>query len=134
GQACPRFVEFVERGETAGPEIIGLAREYLAPLVAAEIDTLILGCTHYPLLTAVLHYVMGHEVALISSAEETAKDVYAELAARGGFRSGPEPRHRFVSSGDAETFQTLGARFLGPEIVSVEERSLGASGVRRKAV
>ena len=134
GQACPRFVEFVERGETAGPEIIGLAREYLAPLIAEDIDTLILGCTHYPLLTGVLHYVMGHEVALISSAEETAKDVYAELAARGGFRSGPEPRHRFVSSGEPETFQTLGARFLGPEIVTVEEGSLGGSGVRQKAV
>lgn len=131
GQACPRFVEFVERGQTAGPEIIELAREYLAPLIAEEIDTLILGCTHYPLLTGVLHYVMGHEVALISSAEETAKDVYAELAARDGFRSGPEPRHRFVSSGDAETFQTLGSRFLGPEIAAVEERSLGASDVRR---
>ncbi|MGH2784204.1 MAG: glutamate racemase [Actinomycetota bacterium] len=132
GRACPRFVEFVERGETAGPEIIGLAREYLAPLADEDIDTLILGCTHYPLLTGVIHYVMGHDVALISSAEETAKDVYAELAARDGFRSGPQPRHRFVSSGDAGTFQTLGARFLGPEIASVEERSLGPSdGVRR---
>src|SRR5688500_3266249 len=86
-QACPRFVEFVERGETAGSEIIGLAREYLAPLVAEDIDALILGCTHYPLLTGVLHYVMGHDVTLISSAEETAKDVFAELAARGAFRS-----------------------------------------------
>jgi glutamate racemase len=134
GQACPRFVEFVERGETAGSGIIVLAREYLTPLIEQEIDTLILGCTHYPLLTGVIHYVMGHDVALISSAEETAKDVYAELAARDGFRSGPEPRHRFVSSGDGGTFQTLGARFLGPEIAAVEERSLGPSGDVRKAV
>lgn len=134
GQACPRFVEFVERGETAGPEIIGLAREYLTPLIEQDIDSLILGCTHYPLLTGVIHYVMGHDVALISSAEETAKDVYAELAARDGFRSGPEPRHRFVSSGDGGTFQTLGARFLGPEIAAVEERSLGPSGDVRRAV
>jgi glutamate racemase len=134
GRACPRFVEFVERGETAGPEIIGLAREYLDPLVAEDIDTLILGCTHYPLLTGVLHYVMGHDVALISSAEETAKDVFAELAARDGFRSGPEPRHRFVSSGDPATFQALGARFLGPEIGTVEERSLGPSDDVRRAV
>ena len=133
-QACPRFVEFVERGETAGPEIIGLAQEYLTPLIEENIDTLILGCTHYPLLTGVIHYVMGHDVALISSAEETAKDVYAELAARDGFRSGPEPRHRFVSSGDGGTFQTLGARFLGPEISAVEERSLGPSGDVRRAV
>jgi len=134
GQACPRFVEFVERGETAGPEIIGLAREYLTPLIEQDIDSLILGCTHYPLLTGVIHYVMGHDVALISSAEETAKDVYAELAARDGFRSGPEPRHRFVSSGDGGTFQTLGVRFLGPEIAAVEERSLGPSGDVRRAV
>jgi glutamate racemase len=134
GQACPRFVEFVERGETAGPEIIGLAREYLAPLIAEDIDTLILGCTHYPLLTGVLHYVMGHEVALISSADETAKDVFAELAARDGFRSGPQPRHRFISSGDPATFQMLGARFLGPEISSVEEGVLGPSGDVRRAV
>jgi glutamate racemase len=134
GKACPRFVEFVERGETAGPEIIGLAQEYLTPLIEDDVDTLILGCTHYPLLTGVIHYVMGHDVALISSAEETAKDVYAELAARDGFRSGPEPRHRFVSSGDGQTFQTLGARFLGPEIAAVEERTLGPSGDVRRAV
>jgi glutamate racemase len=86
------------------------------------------------LLTGVLHYVMGHDVALISSAEETAKDVFAELAARDGFRSGPEPRHRFVSSGDPATFQALGARFLGPEIGAVEERSLGPSDDVRRAV
>lgn len=125
-QACPRFVEFVERGETAGPEVIELARRYLAPLVAEEVDALILGCTHYPLLSGVLHFVMGHDVVLISSAEETARDVYAELTARGLFRTaGSAPEHRFVSSGDAATFHALGRRFLGPEILSVEERPLG---------
>lgn len=124
-QACPRFVEFVERGETAGPEIIEVAREYLAPLQQQDVDTLILGCTHYPLLQGVLHFVM-RDAVLISSAEETAQDVYAELTQRDQFRIADQPpAHRFVSSGDAATFQALGARFLGPEIAAVEERTLG---------
>lgn len=124
-QACPRFVEFVERGETFGDEVTAVAREYLAPLRAQDVDTLILGCTHYPLLQGVLHYVMPDAV-LISSAEETAQDVYAELTSRHMFRSADQPpKHRFVSSGDAATFQALGSRFLGPEIVAVEERTLG---------
>lgn len=128
GRACPRFVEFVERGETAGPEIIDLARSYLGPLIAEEIDTLILGCTHYPFLTGVLHFVMGHDVALISSAEETARDAFAELTRRNLFRpAGEPPVHRFVASGDASTFQALGSRFLGPEITTVEERRPGAA-------
>lgn len=128
-QACPRFVEFVERGETAGPEIISLAREYLAPLQEAQVDTLILGCTHYPLLTGVLHFVMGPDVVLISSAEETARDVYAGLTTADAFRTADSPpAHRFISSGDAATFHALGSRFLGPEISSVEERSL-AGGI-----
>ncbi|HEX9696484.1 MAG TPA: glutamate racemase, partial [Actinomycetota bacterium] len=80
-QACPRFVEFVERGETAGPEVIEVARGYLAPLQSRDVDTLILGCTHYPLLQGVLHFVM-RDAVLISSAEETAQDVYAQLTRR----------------------------------------------------
>ena len=79
-QPCPRFVEFVENGVTGGDELLAVAREYLAPLQEAEVDTLILGCTHYPLLTGVISYVMGDLVTLVSSAEETAKDVYRVLA------------------------------------------------------
>ena len=78
-QACPRFVEYVERGETTGPEILELARGYLAPLLAAEVDTLILGCTHYPLLTGVIGYLVGPDVFLVNSAEWTARSVFAEL-------------------------------------------------------
>jgi glutamate racemase len=125
--ACPRFVEFVERGETAGDEIVALARAYLAPLQAGQIDTLILGCTHYPLLTGVLHLVMGHDVVLISSADETARDAYALLSERAAFRGKDgSPEYRFVSSGEAALFQALGTRFLGPEIDAVQERTLGA--------
>lgn len=129
-QACPLFVEFVERGETSGAELEVVARDYLAPLQEADVDTLILGCTHYPLLTGVIHYVMGHNVVLISSADETARDAYAELTRLDLLREsdGP-PRHRFVSSGEPALFHALGSRFLGPEITSVEERSLGPSAV-----
>jgi glutamate racemase len=121
-EACPRFVEFVEAGITGGPELLGVARGYLAPLQEAEIDTLVLGCTHYPLLTGVVSYVMGDGVTLVSSAEETAKDVYRVLAEHGLARDPalPPPVHRFVATGDPEDFATLGHRFLGPEIGLVE--------------
>ena len=116
--ACPRFVEFVERGDTSSPELKALAESYLEPLVTAGVDTLVLGCTHYPLLTGLLSEVMGDEVTLVSSAEETAKDVYRALHAKGLMRDigRGEPVHRFVATGDPEPFARLGRRFLGPEV------------------
>ena len=86
-QACPRFVSFVEQGITSGPEVIEVAREYLAPLQEAGVDTLILGCTHYPMLQGALSYVMGEDVTLVDSATETAMDVYRALVAAGLERS-----------------------------------------------
>lgn len=120
--ACPRFVEFVEAGVTWGPELIDVATEYLAPMRAAGVDTLVLGCTHYPLLTGVISYVMGEGVTLVSSAEETAKDVYRTLVARDLLRHPdlPEPVHQFMVTGDPVDFGRLGRRFLGPEIGSIE--------------
>jgi len=120
--ACPRFVEFVEAGITSGDELIELATEYLQPMHEAEIDTLVLGCTHYPLLTGVISYVMGEDVSLVSSAEETAKDVYRTLVRHDLLRDAglPEPVHQFVATGDPADFQRLGRRFLGPEIGRVE--------------
>jgi glutamate racemase len=120
-QACPRFVEFVERGVTSGDELIDVAGEYLAPLINADIDTLVLGCTHYPLLTGVLSYVMGESVTLVSSAEETAKDVYRTLLANNLMRDPalPPPQHQFQATGDPREFERLGRRFLGPEIGTV---------------
>jgi glutamate racemase len=119
--ACPRFVEFVENGETFGEELLAVAQEYLSPIVDAGCDTLVLGCTHYPLLTGVISYVVGDQVTLVSSAEETAKDVYRALAQGALFRaeSLPAPRHRFLATGDPEPFATLGRRFLGPEVGEV---------------
>lgn len=122
-RACPRFVPFVERGVTHGPELEEAAREYLAPILAADVDTLVLGCTHYPMLTGVLSYVVGDEVTLVSSAEETAQDVYRVLAQRGLMRSDTllRPSHRFRATGDPRPFGEVGRRFLGPRIESVED-------------
>jgi glutamate racemase len=118
--ACPEFVERVERGETHSAELIALAEKYLEPILAAGCDTLVLGCTHYPLLTGVISYVVGDGVTLVSSAEETAKDVYRELATRDAFRQdGAPPHHRFLATGDPEPFERLGRRFLGPEVGDV---------------
>ena len=88
----------------------------------ADVDTLVLGCTHYPLLTGVISYVMGDGVTLVSSAEETAKDVYRTLVADDLVRDSrlPPPQHRFAATGDPAAFATLGRRFLGPEIGVVE--------------
>jgi glutamate racemase len=121
-QACPRFVEFVEAGITSGPELMAVAHEYLDPVRAAGVDTLVRGCTHYPLLTGVISYVMGEDVTLVSSAEETAKDVYRTLVAHDLERdstAGPA-EHRFIATGDPVSFQALARRFLGPEVGSVE--------------
>jgi glutamate racemase len=119
--ACPRFVDFVERGRTSGRQVLGLAEAYLAPLAAADVDTLVLGCTHYPLLTGVIQLTMGDGVTLVSSAEETAKDVYRVLTATDRLRpeDAPPPRHRFVATGDPEPFRRLARRFLGPEVDAV---------------
>lgn len=125
---CPRFVEFVERGLTGGPEVIEVARGYLDPVRAAGVDTLVLGCTHYPLLTGVISYIMGEEVTLVSSAEETAKDVYRTLTAHGLARDPglPAPVHRFLATGDPEPFARLARRFLGPEVAAVEHAGVFA--------
>ena len=122
-RACPRFVEFVEQGVTSGPELLAVAAGYLQPLVDAQIDTLVLGCTHYPLLTGVISYVVGDSVTLVSSADETAKDVYRLLVQHGLERdtSLPPPEHRFLTTGRPAEFRELGRRFLGPELESVDQ-------------
>lgn len=121
-RACPAFVPLIEEGVTSGPEVMAVAHEYLDPVKAAGVDTLVLGCTHYPLLTGAISYVMGEDVTLVSSAEETAKDVYRTLVAHDLERSrdaGP-PLHRFLATGSAEPFEHLARRFLGPEVLTVE--------------
>ena len=124
--ACPLFVEYVERGETSGEAITKVAREYLQPMIDAEVDTLVLGCTHYPLLTGVISYVMGNGVSLVSSAEETAKDLYRVLVENSLLRAtSSEPAtHRVLATGDAKAFEVLARRFLGPEVGSVQHQVL----------
>ncbi len=118
--ACPRFVDFVERGMTTGRQVLGLAQLYLEPLQRAEVDTVVLGCTHYPLLSGVLQLALGPDVTLVSSAEETAKDVVRVLHERGlAVQPDPDGRmseHEFLATGDPEPFLRLSRRFLGPEI------------------
>lgn len=119
--ACPDFVKFVEAGITSGPALLFTAQQYLQPLKRAGVDTLVLGCTHYPLLTGAISYVMGDAVTLVSSAEETAKDVYRALISHDLERVGDSPpKHHFVATGDAQRFGELARRFLGPEVLSVE--------------
>ena len=121
--ACPQFVEFVERGETSGEAITKVARDYLKPVMDADVDTLVLGCTHYPLLTGVISYVMGNDVTLVSSAEETAKDLYRTLVESNLLNDGQtKVSHRFVATGDPEKFAVLARRFLGPEVVTVTSK------------
>ncbi len=117
--ACPGFVEFVERGQTSGDEITILAERLLAPLNAAGVDALLLGCTHYPYLARVIGDVMGPDVILVSSADETAFATRETLQRLDLLRSevaGQAVEHRFYSSGDISWFADLGGRLLGPEL------------------
>jgi glutamate racemase len=121
-QACPEFVQHVEAGDTTSPELVALAEGYLRPLVEAGIDTLVLGCTHYPFLKGAISYVVGDGVRLVSSDTETANDVYRVLVGGGTLRTSTErPVYRYEATGDsADEFLRLAERFLGPEVSSVE--------------
>ncbi len=120
-RACPRFVEFVEAGVTSSPELFRVAEDYLAPLKAAGVDTVVLGCTHYPLMSAAIQFVLGNSVTLVSSAEETAFDVFDTLVKHQLLRDSPTPpTYRFEATGDSKTeFLALARRFLGPEVSAV---------------
>jgi len=119
--ACPGFVEFVERGETDSEQVRVLAQRLLAPVIDADVDALLLGCTHYPFLARPIGEVMGRSVTLVSSADETA---FAVVDALGGKSHRPSqsapPSHTFVSSGDSEVFVRLGRSLLGPELTAVQ--------------
>ena len=115
--ACPGFVEFVERDQTTGDEVMVLAERLLAPLRDAGVDSLLLGCTHYPYLSRVISDVMGPNVVLVSSADETAFVVKQELEATQLMRTDVTTgEHKFLSSGDIAWFAELGRRLLGPEL------------------
>jgi len=121
-QACPRFVEFVEAGATSGPELLALASYYLQPLKDAHVDTLVLGCTHYPFLKGAISYVMGESVSLVSSDVETANDVYRILVGEGLERqAAAAPLIHYEATGvDTLAFQRLANRMLGLDVTRVD--------------
>ncbi|MHB8294407.1 MAG: glutamate racemase [Acidimicrobiales bacterium] len=125
-QACPGFVELVEAGSTAGPSVIEAVRPALAPLVGAGIGALLLGCTHYPFLARSIGAVMGEDVVLVSSAEETAFTVRSILDSTGMSRRAPGKGHTFVSSGDPGAFAQIGAKLFGEELGRVGHLSFRA--------
>lgn len=123
--ACPGFVEFVERGETDSDQVRVLAERLLAPVRDAKVDTLLLGCTHYPYLARTISDAVGRDVVLVSSADETGFEIRSLLAG-GALAAPPRDRpatHRFVSTGDALWFRDLGQRLLGPELLHAEPHS-----------
>ncbi len=132
-RACPRFVDFVEAGDTTSDVVLAAAEEYLGPL-RGRVDTVILGCTHYPLLSGAIRYILGDDVVLISSAEATANEVYVRLLDLDLLkRSQSDGRRRFITSGGDELFGELGRRFLGPEFERAEQRPWRSAGESRAA-
>ena len=125
--ACPRFVEFVESGITGTEEVLAVAEEYLAPLRDADVDTLVLGCTHYPFLRGAIGYVMGDGVSLVSSDDETAGDVYRQLV-RGDLLAPPDAVATAVyeATGEStEEFTALANRLMGREVRDVQHVQTG---------
>ena len=121
--ACPGFVEFVERGQTTGDEVTVLAERLLAPICAADVDALLLGCTHYPYLARVIADVVGTGVTLVSSADETAFAA-APPARRARSAAAPDGDARAATAScraaTSSTFRELGSRLLGPELDAAE--------------
>ena len=122
-KACPRFVEFVERGITSGEEVLTVAKDYLEELTKAQIDTVVLGCTHFPLISGAISFTLGPDVAIVSSADETAQDLYQVLVTKNLLReqNAGKPKHEFLATGDVSTFAPLAKRFLGPEVANVQQ-------------
>jgi glutamate racemase len=125
--ACPRLVPLIESDEPFGAETTEAVREYAAPLREAGVDTVILGCTHYPLIRPIFQRVFGRDVTLVFSAEETAREV-AETLMRKGYENDPrrEGSYRFLTTGDTDAFREVGARFLQLPIAEVEHVELAA--------
>jgi glutamate racemase len=119
--ACPELVPLIESDDPYGEETVRAVRRYAAPLKAAGVDTVILGCTHYPLIRPIFQRVFGRGVTLVFSAEETAREVAETLARKGIANALPrEGAYRFLTTGDPQTFRAMGARFLQLPIAEVE--------------
>jgi glutamate racemase len=127
--ACPRLVPLIESEDPFSAETTAAVREYTAPLKEAGVDTVILGCTHYPLIRQIFQRVLGRDVTLVFSAEETAREV-AETLARKGYENDPqrEGSYRFLTTGDPGAFRKLGTRFLQLPVDDVEHVELAVLG------
>lgn len=119
--ACPLFVPFVEEGLLSGNLVLEVAREYLKPLKSSCVDTVILGCTHYPLLEPVIKQVLGRQVTLIDSAKQVALEVKEVLSHEGLLSKGRCGKHRFYVSDNPEWFSELAERFLGEPVRNVKK-------------
>jgi len=119
--ACPLFVPFVEEGWLSGNVVSEVAKTYLKPLKDASVDTVILGCTHYPLLKPVIKKVLGSEVTLIDSAKQVAIEVKKILSCEGLLNKGRKGKHRFYVSDNPEWFRDLAERFLGKPVNNVRK-------------
>jgi glutamate racemase len=127
--ACPRLVPLIEGEDPFGAETTEAVRQYAAQLKEAEVDTVILGCTHYPLIRPIFQRVFGRDVTLVFSAEETAREV-SETLARKGYENDHrrEGSYRFLTTGDPDAFREMGARFLQLPVAAVEHVELAALG------
>ena len=123
--SCPLFVPLVEEGWTDSEATRLIATEYLAPFRSKEVDTLVLGCTHYPLLKRVIGETIGRSVRLIDSAEETAADTLRLLHEHDLTSTEHEGTYRFIASDDPQQFLRLGQRFFGDALERVEIRTFG---------
>jgi len=119
-QACPLFVPLVEEGWHDDPVTLEIARRYLEPLLAKGIDTLVLGCTHYPLLEPVLERLVGPDVRLVDSAQAVARSAAASLEQLGLLRTHGRPEHHFCVTDDAQRFDRIARSVLGSQSVSLE--------------
>ena len=119
--ACPLFVPFVEEGWLSGNVVLEVARTYLKPLKSAGVDTVILGCTHYPLLKSVIKEVLGEKVELIDSARQVGMEVKKTLSVEGLLNKERRGRHKFYVSDNPEWFTGLAERFLGQKVKDVSK-------------
>jgi glutamate racemase len=129
--ACPTLASIIQAGHQFDERAVASVREVCAPLLEAEVDTVILGCTHYPLISPMLQRMLGPDVKLISSGAALARQVAHALSTRGlrNPREQGEGEYRFLCTGDSEAFRDLGTRFLQMplgEVEHVELHSVGA--------
>jgi len=119
--ACPLFVPFAEEGWLSGRVVLEVAKAYLKPLKHARVDTIILGCTHYPLLKPIIRKVMGGNVILIDSAQQVAVEVKKILTQEGLLSKNGKGKHKFYVSDNPEWFSELAKRFLGVQVKGIKQ-------------